>query len=314
MQVQQPVAMEHFKGRYPKMERKMKAGITMFQKIGSDPWDRLETLAKIGYRTSQDAVMTVQRTPGDLDENIARYKAMGMAFYSAMVAPGKTPVQFNYSAKPTIVEGYHDLGFAHRVDDEQIAKTVATCEKFAINLVTQYSSPILNPRFGLKPCERDIFYEAIEKMETTAERFKATGIRYCYHNHDLEFLTAYDGKTAFEQLLSRTSSLAIELDVGWVLAGCEDPERILKRCAARVASLHMKDLVPGTWVRQQSNEVRPTFTALGTGMLKLESILQAAFEQGLTWAIVEQDDMRNLSELETATVSYLNMKETGFVA
>ena len=72
-------------------------------------------------------------------------------------------MQFNYFAKPTIVEGYHDLGFAHRVDDEQIEKTIAVCEKFGITLVTQYSSPILNPRFGLKPCEKDIFYEAIEK-------------------------------------------------------------------------------------------------------------------------------------------------------
>ena len=41
---------------------KIKAGITMFQKIGSDPWDRLKILAQIGYKTSQDAIMTVQRT------------------------------------------------------------------------------------------------------------------------------------------------------------------------------------------------------------------------------------------------------------
>ena len=292
---------------------KIKAGITMFQKIGSDPWDRLKTLAQIGYKTSQDAIMTVQRTSGDLDENIARYKELGMEFYSTAVAPGKTPMQFNYFAKPTIVEGYHDLGFAHRVDDEQIEKTIAVCEKFGITLVTQYSTPILNPRFGLKPCEKDIFYEAIEKMEATAEKLKSSGIRYCYHNHDLEFLTGYDGKTAFEQLMNRTSTLSLEIDVGWMLAGGEDPERIMRRYASRVASLHIKDLVPGTWVRQQSNEVRPTFTALGTGILNLEKFLSAAVDLGHAWVIVEQDDMRNLSELETATVSYQNMKETGLV-
>jgi hypothetical protein len=39
----------------------------------------------------------------------------------------------------------------------------------------------------------------------------------------------------------------------------------------------------------------------------------AAAELGVEWAAVEQDQMYNLSPMESLTAAYLNMKETGRV-
>ena len=45
-----------------------------------------------------------------------------------------------------------------------------------------------------------------------------------------------------------------------------------------------------------------------TGKLNLRSVLQTASEMGIPYAIVEQDFQYHLTELETLTAAYLNMK------
>ena len=50
-----------------------------------------------------------------------------------------------------------------------------------------------------------------------------------------------------------------------------------------------------------------------TGKLNLRGVLQTVSEMGIPYAIVEQDFQYHLTELETLTAAYLNMKETGFV-
>jgi sugar phosphate isomerase/epimerase len=293
------------------MEKKLKAGVTGYM-MSRDPWEQFEKLAKIGYKTSQNAVGTIKRMEGNLEENIARYKALGMEFYSTGVVPGKAPMRFDYFAKPTILPEYHDLGFGYRCDEEQIEKTVEECEKFGVQIVTGYSTPMLNVKFGLKNCEKDVFYMALEENEVIAEKFAKAGIRYCYHNHDVEFLSIFDCVTAFDQLLTRTSALWLELDIGWVLYAGYDPTKVLERCSDRIASIHAKDLVPGTFVNQ-NGEVRPNFTALGTGVLDINAFFRMALDKNYETVIFEQDSMRHLSVEESAAASYLNAKETGLV-
>jgi hypothetical protein len=41
--------------------------------------------------------------------------------------------------------------------------------------------------------------------------------------------------------------------------------------------------------------------------------VRTAIDTGVEWIVVEQDRLRNLSALETITVSYLNLKEAGLV-
>ena len=55
------------------------------------------------------------------------------------------------------------------------------------------------------------------------------------------------------------------------------------------------------------------FTSVGTGVVNIAGVLQELDDQGVEYACVEQDIMRNLDRLEALTMSYLAMKETGFV-
>lgn len=53
--------------------------------------------------------------------------------------------------------------------------------------------------------------------------------------------------------------------------------------------------------------------AVGTGVVPVRRCVTAAGELGIEWIVVEQDRLRNLTAWETATVSYLNLKEWGLV-
>ena len=55
-------------------------------------------------------------------------------------------------------------------------------------------------------------------------------------------------------------------------------------------------------------------TEWGTPSVDIAGSMQAAEETGVEWAVVEQDQCRTLSAMETVTVSYLNLKERGFGA
>jgi sugar phosphate isomerase/epimerase len=77
--------------------------------------------------------------------------------------------------------------------------------------------------------------------------------------------------------------------------------------AGRVPAIHIKDLKSTDYPDRES----VVFTAVGTGIVKTVESVKTAIETGVEWVVVEQDRMHNLTPMETALVSYLNLKEAG---
>jgi sugar phosphate isomerase/epimerase len=157
--------------------------------------------------------------------------------------------------------------------------------------------------------------DSIEAIRRDADLYNAAGatlaaegITLCYHNHDHEFKNVFHGVYALDWLLSLTdpTAVAFELDVAWIAAGGEDPAKVLRRTKGRVPAIHVKDFADPA--------DRTSFTTVGTGGVDVAGAVRAAIEIGIEWAVVEQDRLRNLSALETATVSFLNLKERGLTA
>jgi len=74
--------------------------------------------------------------------------------------------------------------------------------------------------------------------------------------------------------------------------------------------LHVKDVreVPGgAIVSNERKEVQ--FIEVGTGVVNLKAVAQAARECGVEWAVVEQDRMRDLAPMDSIQVSYKNLKK-----
>jgi len=234
-----------------------------------DFWGTMRRVAEIGYQGIEGAAQLIQ---GDVAANLRRF---------------------------------HELGL-------QVLATSASREKLRDGLrqVLAEAKALQSPRVSVwwGPCEsRDAVLRDAELYNAAGARLAAEGVKLCYHNHEHEFRTTFDGLCALDVLAEHTDPKAVwfELDIAWITFGGEDPARMLRRMAGRVPPHHLKEL----WSREE----RGRFTAVGTGVVKVREAVQAAIETGVEWVVIEQDTLRNLTAFETITVSLLNLKEAGLV-
>jgi sugar phosphate isomerase/epimerase len=200
---------------------------------------------------------------------------------------------------------FHDLGL-------QVLTISASREQLQGDLdkIIADAHALQSPRVSVwwGPCEsKESLLRDAELYNTAGARLAAEGVKLCYHNHEHEFRAVFDGLYALDVLAAHTDPRAVffEIDVAWVAFGGEDPVRVLKRMAGRVPAIHVKDLF--------GLQERGQFTAVGTGVVDVQASVRTALDTGVEWVVVEQDRLRNLSTLETITVSYLNLKEAGLV-
>ncbi|WP_274365585.1 sugar phosphate isomerase/epimerase family protein [Paenibacillus thermotolerans] len=205
------------------------------------------------------------------------------------------------------VARFHDLGLqvvTHSINKEQLRD-----EKLLDQVIREALS------VGTKDVtfwwdvvdSREQLLRDAELYNAAGARMAAEGLRFCYHNHAHEFQKTFNGLYSLDILAEHTDpkSLYFRLDVAWITLGGAQPAHILRKMAGRVPAIHLKD-VYGT------DEIGK-WTAVGTGVVDIAGSIEAAEEIGVEWMTVEQDQLRNLTGLETALVSYLNLKEKGLL-
>lgn len=118
-----------------------------------------------------------------------------------------------------------------------------------------------------------------KELDRLASVLGGRGFALLYHNHDFEF-EPEGGRSGFDVLID-SSSLGIELDVGWAWCAGEDPAGVIRRLGPRARMLHLKDM--------NGDEPRRSEEA-GKGGLAWPGILAAARAVGTEWGIVELDE------------------------
>jgi len=143
-----------------------------------------------------------------------------------------------------------------------------------------------------------------EKLNAAGELLNEYGITFGYHNHGFEFEDTFEGQIALEWLIANTdpSLITFEVDTGWAVIAKTDPVAFIKKHATRISLLHVKD------VEADGH----TFAPVGTGILPLDGIVEAAVSAGVRYLIVEQDDTKG-PELEAVKSSFENLKSKGYV-
>ncbi|WP_090383000.1 sugar phosphate isomerase/epimerase family protein [Natronobacterium texcoconense] len=121
--------------------------------------------------------------------------------------------------------------------------------------------------------------DAAAELEELATVLSATGLELHYHNHDHEY-TEIDGEWAFDRLLEGTG-IGIELDVGWALAGGDDPAARIRDHGARANQVHLKDL---------ELDAEPGFVEIGAGDVDVSACVEAAEAAAVEWLVYEHDD------------------------
>lgn len=128
---------------------------------------------------------------------------------------------------------------------------------------------------------------------------KKAGIEFAYHNHNFEFRN-FGGVLGYDELLrsSDPDLVKMEMDVGWVTAGGQDPARYLREYVGRFCTLHVKDVK----VRDPNTVFRLEPAELGQGVVDWPNVLEAARTSGVKIGFVEYEPHEPLTRplLESA--------------
>jgi len=190
------------------------------------------------------------------------------------------------------------VGTSRQQLEGDVEGLIAEAKKFKTNTAVLYWSECAKKETVLGDAE---LYNKVGK------RLADEGIKLHYHNHEHEFKNMIEGKMALDFLAANTDPrcLYFQVDVAWAWFGGVEPADVIKKLRGRVTCLHVKDLC--------SRDVRDLFTAVGTGSVTIDAAIVAAKEADVVWATVEQDKLRNISGMDTAIVSALNLRERGLI-
>jgi sugar phosphate isomerase/epimerase len=142
----------------------------------------------------------------------------------------------------------------------------------------------------------DDYRRLAEDLNRIGRRADELGLRFGYHNHGYEN-APIDGQIPFEVLLAETDPglVTMELDLFWLIAGGDDPVRVLEAHPGRFALMHIKDMraiVRFAGRGQTAQEwiaLFPERRDAGEGVLDLQRILRCAHQSGVQHFFLERD-------------------------
>jgi sugar phosphate isomerase/epimerase len=249
---------------------------TVRDAMGTDPLGTLQKVAQIGYNSIENATYTGTEKFYGMDA--ATYKKVlsenGLVANSGHYRLGEEQEK-GADVKGTIL---HD--WQRAVDDAS-----AVGLKY---MVCAYLST--NERGDLDHYKKlaDIFNKA-------GETCKKSGIQFCYHNHDFEFL-AQNGVFPYDVILEKTdkNNVKMEVDLYWIKKAGQDPLALFQKHPGRFPLWHVKDM---------SKEADQSFAAVGTGIIDFKTIFQHKDQAGMKFFFVEQDKCPG-SPFDSITQSY----------
>ena len=143
-------------------------------------------------------------------------------------------------------------------------------------------------RDAIAALTRDDFLRTADRFNGIGERVKATGMRFAYHTHGLDFLR-FDGRYAFDDMIERCDPglVDFELDIGNTIAAGVDPLPYLARLGRRASLAHLKD-----WrgpIEPAVDRIPPT-APIGEGIVDFKAVERAMAAAGVRYAFIEEEE------------------------
>lgn len=144
----------------------------------------------------------------------------------------------------------------------------------------------------------------IDYYKDAAKLIKENGLFLSYHNHDTEFMKI-DGKLIIDHILDAFSpdEMGFTLDTYWVQSGGADPTWWLSKLKGRTPCIHFKDM---SFVERERR-----MAVVGEGNMNFEGIIKAAIDNGVEYALVEQDNCYGEDPFDCLKRSYQYLKAQG---
>jgi len=282
----------------------MKIGLQMYSvrdSFAGDPAGTIERLAEIGYAYVEFANDHAHTDPGvgigiGADALRAILDRFGVTPIGCHISP------FDSDTLPAVLDYHTELG----------TQSLAIPIDFWSN-------------------RQDVIDRAAVYNDLAA-RCAERGLGFLFHNHYHEF-QIFEGERVLDLIVQHTDPdlVNIEMDTYWTFRGTEDPIVKIREYGNRVKVLHQKDYPLSevrsldVWTRLDrevpvtlepfESVVRPEeFTEIGDGIMKVQEIIDAANDVGVSYLLVEQDHGRELTELARVERSLRNVSRMRGVA
>jgi sugar phosphate isomerase/epimerase len=149
------------------------------------------------------------------------------------------------------------------------------------------------------------FFVSVASLKELAARFNAigkrardAGLRYGYHNHNVEFKPV-EGTVPLELLLAETDPALVdfEMDAYWVTQGGGDPFALIDKFPGRFHLLHAKDA---------SGPPRQEMRDVGGGVIDWKRLFAERKKAGIEHVFVEHDSAPDPVASITASYNFLH--------
>jgi len=139
-----------------------------------------------------------------------------------------------------------------------------------------------------------------ERLTRAAAAAHEMGLRFAYHNHDLEF-REMEGRTPLDVFLETADAdlVEIELDLFWVVHAGADPIAFMDRWPGRIPMVHVKD-----------RTADGRMTEVGNGVIDWGEILRHRERAGIRHYFVEHDRPEEPFRSIESSLHYLSRLET----
>ncbi len=158
----------------------------------------------------------------------------------------------------------------------------------------------------LAPLQPDQFKQLADDMNKVGAAAKQAGLKFCAHNHTMEF--AMDGdKPGYDYLLSHTDKdlVFFEIDCGWMTVAGYKPGDYAKNYPGRIKMLHIKDFVPYPKGASTGGPIRPEGAEIGQGVVNYKDIFAGVKGTGIQHVFVEQEGpYKRMPAMQAAAVDY----------
>ena len=134
-----------------------------------------------------------------------------------------------------------------------------------------------------------------------AEKIRAGGKYFMYHNHDQEF-KKLGSQIVLEKLAQDVPAelMGFTVDTFWVQAGGGDPAQWIEKLSGRVPAIHLKDFAYGR-----------KMAVVGEGNINFDRVFAAAEQSGTKYMLVEQDDCNGEDPIDCLRRSYAYLRACG---
>lgn len=174
---------------------------------------------------------------------------------------------------------------------------------------TYLVNPWIDEEVRNKP---DGWKHATETLNRAGEISQKAGIQFAYHNHWIEFVPLADGRLPYDILLENLDPnlVKMEMDLGWITVGGQDPVKYFERYPGRFPMVHVKDVheVPDAASVRSSRFAGEHMTILadvGTGIINWKRIFAQSEQAGIKHYFVEHDNPKDCMKTARVSAEYL---------